>query len=212
MSNMLHEIRKQYIFSSLDENNVLPDPVEQFDLWLNEAIECKESEPTAMVVSTVDEYLQPHSRIVLLKEITPEGFVFYTNYEGQKARQIAVNNRVCLLFFWPRLERQVRIEGNVDKISDAISTAYFLTRPLASRIGAWASPQSQVIRSKDFLDEQFKYYQQKFGENVPKPPFWGGFIVRPVSIEFWQGRPNRLHDRLLYSLESGEWKISRLAP
>jgi len=209
---MLHDIRKQYMFSSLDENSVLPDPIDQFELWLNEAIESKEMEPNAMVVSTVDEYLQPHSRMVLLKEITHEGFIFYTNYEGQKARQIAVNKRVCLLFFWPRLERQVRIEGIVEKISEAISTAYFLTRPIESRIGAWASPQSQVVRSKDFLDEQFKYYKQKFGENVPKPPFWGGFVVKPVSIEFWQGRPNRLHDRLLYVSGLSDWKISRLAP
>jgi len=209
---ILRDIRKQYLFSSLDENKVLPDPIEQFDLWLNEAIECKELEPNAMVVSTVDENLQPHSRIVLLKEIISNGLVFYTNYEGQKARQIAVNNRVCLLFFWPRLERQVRIEGNVEKVSEAISTAYFLTRPLESRIGAWASPQSQVIHSKDFLEEQFKYYQQKFGENVPKPSFWGGYLVKPISIEFWQGRPNRLHDRLLYTFALGEWKISRLAP
>ena len=181
---MLRDIRKQYIFSSLDENKVLPDPIEQLDLWLNEAIECKELEPTAMVVSTVDEYLQPHSRIVLLKEVSPEGLVFYTNYEGQKARQIAVNNRVCLLFFWPRLERQVRIEGNVEKLSEALSTLYFLSRPLESRIGAWASPQSQVIRSKDFLEEQFKYYQEKFGENVPKPPFWGGYVVKPYLLSF----------------------------
>ena len=209
---MLRDIRKQYIFSSLDENKVLPDPIEQFELWLNEAIECKELEPTAMMVSTVDEYLQPHSRIVLLKEVSPEGLVFYTNYEGHKARQIAVNNRVCLLFFWSRLERQVRIEGTVEKLSEALSTAYFLSRPLESRIGAWASPQSQVIHSKDFLEEQFKYYQEKFGENVPKPPFWGGFIVKPVSFEFWQGRPNRLHDRLLYTFGQGIWTMSRLAP
>jgi len=209
---MLHDIRKQYMFASLDEHSVLPDPIEQFDLWLNEAIESKILEPTAMMVSTVDENLQPHSRIVLLKEISPEGFVFYTNYEGHKARQISGNNKVCLLFFWPRLERQVRIEGTVEKISEALSTAYYLTRPLESRIGAWASPQSQVIHSKDFLDEQYKYYQKKFGENVPKPPFWGGFIVKPVSFEFWQGRPNRLHDRLLYTFGQGIWTMSRLAP
>ena len=212
MANMLHDIRKQYIFSTLDENNILPDPVEQFDLWLSEAIECKELEPNAMVVSTVDENFQPHSRIVLLKEITQEGFVFYTNYEGAKARLIEVNKRVSLLFFWPRMERQVRVEGTVEKISETISTIYFLSRPLESRIGAWASPQSKVIRSKDFLEEQFKYYQQKFGEIVPKPPFWGGYMVKPFSIEFWQGRPNRLHDRLIYTIETGDWKISRLAP
>ncbi len=209
---MYHDIRKQYMFSSLDENYILKDPIEQFEVWLNEALESTQSEPTAMVVSTVDVNQHPHSRIVLLKEITPDGFVFYTNYEGHKARQIEANSHVCLLFFWSTLERQVRIEGVVEKISDALSTAYFLSRPLESRIGAWASPQSEVIRSQDFLEQQFEYYKQKFGENVPKPPFWGGFVVKPSLIEFWQGRPNRLHDRLLYSFELGEWHISRLAP
>ncbi|MDP4238048.1 MAG: pyridoxamine 5'-phosphate oxidase [Bacteroidota bacterium] len=209
---MLHDIRKQYMFSSLDEKEVLPNPIEQFDVWLDEAIKHNQSEPTAMVVSTVDENLQPHSRIVLLKDVQPEGFVFFTNYEGHKARQIAFNNQVSLLFFWPQLERQVRITGQVEKVSDAISTVYFLSRPLESRIGAWASPQSQVIRSKDFLEQQYEYYMQKFGENVPKPPHWGGYLVKPTSIEFWQGRPNRLHDRVIYRIESGEWKISRLAP
>ena len=165
-----------------------------------------------MVVSTVDENLQPHSRVVLLKELTPEGFIFFTNYEGNKARQIAGNSKVSLLFFWPALERQVRITGNVEKISEAVSTVYFLSRPLDSRIGAWASPQSRIIRSKDFLEQQFEYYKLKFGDNVPKPAHWGGYIVNPVSLEFWQGRPNRMHDRLIYSNESGEWKISRLAP
>jgi len=209
---MYHDIRKQYMFSSIDENNLLPDPLEQFEIWLKEALESHQSEPTAMMVSTVDENFQPHSRIVLLKEITNEGFVFFTNYEGNKARQIETNNKVCLLFFWSALERQVRIEGSVKKISEALSTAYFMSRPLESRIAAWASPQSKVIRSGDFLEQQVEYYKQKFGENVPKPPFWGGFVVKPCFMEFWQGRPNRLHDRLLYSLESGEWKISRLAP
>jgi len=209
---MYHDIRKQYMFSSIDENNLLPDPLEQFEIWLKDALESHQSEPTAMMVSTVDENFQPHSRIVLLKEITNEGFVFFTNYEGNKARQIETNNKVCLLFFWSALERQVRIEGSVKKISEALSTAYFMSRPLESRIAAWASPQSKVIRSGDFLEQQVEYYKQKFGENVPKPPFWGGFVVKPGFIEFWQGRPNRLHDRLLYSLESGEWKISRLAP
>jgi len=209
---MYHDIRKQYMFSSIDENNLLPDPLEQFEIWLKDALESHQSEPTAMMVSTVDENFQPHSRIVLLKEITNEGFVFFTNYEGNKARQIETNNKVCLLFFWSALERQVRIEGRVKKISEALSTAYFMSRPLESRIAAWASPQSKVIRSGDFLEQQVEYYKQKFGENVPKPPFWGGFVVKPCFMEFWQGRPNRLHDRLLYSLESGEWKISRLAP
>jgi len=209
---MLRDIRKQYIFSSLDEQNVLPNPFDQFDLWLQEVMNSDQLEPTAMVLSTVDEQLQPHSRVVLLKELTTSGFVFYTNYEGHKAHQMLQNNQVSLLFFWPILERQVRVIGTVKKISDLISTSYFLSRPIDSQIGAWASPQSQVIRSKDFLDQQFKYYQDKFGNNVPKPPHWGGYIVKPLSLEFWQGRPNRLHDRLLFTKVNGEWKISRLAP
>jgi len=209
---MLRDIRKQYLFSSLDENNVLPNPFDQFQVWLQDAIESEQLEPTAMILSTVDEHLQPHSRVVLLKEFTHDSFVFYTNYEGHKAQQIAQNNRVSLVFFWPSLERQVRVEGTVEKISEVISTSYFKTRPLDSQLGAWASPQSQLIRSSDFLEQQFKYYQQKFGDEVPKPPHWGGYTVKPHSIEFWQGRANRLHDRLLFLKELGEWKISRLAP
>ncbi|MFA6581457.1 MAG: pyridoxamine 5'-phosphate oxidase [Paludibacter sp.] len=209
---MLRDIRKQYVLSTLDEQNILPNPFDQFDLWLLEAIESDQLEPTAMVLSTVDENLQPHSRIVLLKELSPDGFVFYTNYEGHKAHQISQNNRVSLVFFWPRLERQVRVVGTVEKISETISTSYFKSRPLDSQIGAWASPQSQLIRSKDFLEKQFQYYKQKFGETVPKPPHWGGYLIKPSTIEFWQGRPNRLHDRLLFSLENKEWIISRLAP
>ena len=209
---MLHDIRKQYIFSSLDEQNVLLNPFDQFDVWLQEVIESDQLEPTSMVVSTVDDKQQPHSRVVLLKQLTVKGFVFYTNYEGQKARQMAQNNKVSLLFFWPTLERQVRITGTVKKISETLSTAYFLSRPLESRIAAWASPQSQFIRSKDFLEKQVQYYQNKFGDTVPKPPHWGGFIVKPLTFEFWQGRPNHLHDRLLFSKENKEWKITRLAP
>jgi pyridoxamine 5'-phosphate oxidase len=209
---MLRDIRKQYLFSALDENSVLPNPFDQFGVWLQEAIESDQLEPTAMILSTVDEHLQPHSRVVLLKEFAYESFVFYTNYEGHKAQQMAQNNRVSLVFFWASLERQVRIEGHVEKISEIISTSYFKSRPIESQLGAWASPQSQLIRSADFLEQQFRYYQQKFGNNVPKPPHWGGYNVKPITIEFWQGRPNRLHDRLLFSRESGEWLISRLAP
>jgi pyridoxamine 5'-phosphate oxidase len=209
---MLHDIRKQYLFSNLDENNVLPNPYDQFDIWLQEAIKSNVPEPTAMVLSTVDEHLQPQSRIVLLKEFNAKGFVFYTNFEGHKAKQLAQNNKVSLLFFWPTLERQVRVVGVANKISDLISTSYFQTRPVESQLSAWASPQSQVIRSKDFLEEQYKYYKRKFGENVPKPPHWGGYAVEPDTFEFWQGRADRLHDRLFYSVELGEWKISRLAP
>ena len=209
---MLRDIRKQYFFSSLDENNVLPNPFDQFEVWLQDAIESDQLEPTAMILSTVDEHLQSHSRVVLLKELTLESFIFYTNYEGHKAQQMALNNKISLVFFWPALERQVRIEGVVEKISEVLSTSYFKSRPVDSQLGAWASPQSQLIRSKDFLEKQFQYYQQKFGKEIPKPPHWGGYAVKPTAIEFWQGRPNRLHDRLLFTKEAGEWKISRLAP
>lgn len=209
---MFQDIRKQYLFSTLDENNVLPNPIEQFEVWLQNAIESDHLEPTAMILSTVDENFQPHSRVVLLKELTNESFVFYTNYEGHKAKQMALNNRVSLVFFWSTLERQVRVEGLVEKISEVLSTSYFKSRPIDSQLGAWASPQSQLIHSKDFLEKQFQYYKQKFGNDIPKPPHWGGYAVKPTSIEFWQGRANRLHDRLLYSKESNEWKISRLAP
>lgn len=209
---MLRDIRKQYLFSTLDENNVLPNPYDQFEIWLQEAIESDQLEPTAMVVSTVDEHLQPHSRVVLLKEFNAKGFVFYTNLEGHKAQQMAQNNRVSLVFFWPSLERQVRVVGHVEKVSDLLSASYFNTRPVESQLGAWASPQSQLIRSKDFLEKQFKYYKQKFGDKIPKPPHWGGYLVVPFTFEFWQGRANRLHDRLFFSIELNEWKISRLAP
>ncbi|MEI6554026.1 MAG: pyridoxamine 5'-phosphate oxidase [Paludibacter sp.] len=209
---MLRDIRKQYLFATLDENTVLKNPFEQFKQWLQEAIESDQLEPTAMVLSTVDYQLQPHSRVVLLKEFTHESFVFYTNYEGHKAQQIAQNNRVSLVFFWPTLERQVRIEGKVEKISEILSSSYFKTRPLDSQLGAWTSPQSTVIHSADFLEKQFQYYQQKFGNEVPKPPHWGGYSVKPHAIEFWQGRANRLHDRLLFTKELNDWTITRLAP
>ena len=209
---MLRDIRKQYLFSALDEQSVLPNPFDQFQIWLQEAIESDQLEPTAMILSTVDEQGQPHSRVVLLKEFLNDSFVFYTNYEGHKAQQMAQNSRVSLVFFWSALERQVRVEGTVEKISEVLSTSYFKSRPIDSQLGAWASPQSQLIRSQDFLEKQFQYYQQKFGDDVPKPAHWGGYAVKPMSIEFWQGRANRLHDRLLFSKDSGTWKISRLAP
>lgn len=209
---MLRDIRKQYLFSVLDENNVLPNPFDQFDIWLQETIKSEQLEPTAMILSTVDDQLQPHSRVVLLKDFNTKGFVFYTNYEGHKAQQIAQNSKVSLVFFWPTLERQVRVEGIVEKISETISTSYFNSRPTDSQLGAWASPQSQEIHSTDFLEKQFQHYQQKFGDSIPKPPHWGGYLVAPSTFEFWQGRANRLHDRLFFIEEKGEWKIKRLAP
>jgi pyridoxamine 5'-phosphate oxidase len=209
---MLRDLRKNYEYGTLDEKEILNNPFDQFEKWLRLAIESDQQEPTAMILSTVDKDLQPHSRMVLLKEFTYAGFVFYTNYTGHKAQQIANNNRVALAFFWPSLERQVRIEGSVKKVNEAVSTHYFHSRPIESQLSAWASPQSQVIPSHEYLEEQVKLYKKKFGDNVPKPSHWGGYIVQPNSFEFWQGRQNRLHDRFLFKMENGDWKISRLAP
>lgn len=210
---MLRDIRKQYEYSALNETEAEQNPFSQFEVWLQTAVNSDELEPTAMVVSTVDSNLQPHARVVLLKDFNGDGLVFYTNYEGAKAREIAGNNQVSVVFFWQTLERQIRITGKVEKLSESVSENYFKSRPLDSQLGAWASPQSQEIPSAEFLDERFKAFQQQFGENVPKPPHWGGYLIRPESFEFWQGRPNRLHDRLYYAkAEDGSWKIARLAP
>lgn len=209
---MLKDLRKQYERFSLDESNILENPFQQFKSWLNEAIHTEESEPNALMLSTVDAELQPHSRMVLLKELTEEGFVFFTNYEGNKGLQILHNHKVSLLFFWPVLERQVRITGEAEKITEQASNEYFKIRPIFSQIAAWASPQSRKIPSREYLDKQFEHYQHKFGDKVPRPPFWGGFLVRPKTFEFWQGRPDRMHDRLLYTKNDQQWEISRLAP
>jgi len=210
---MLRDIRKQYDFGTLNEADVLQHPFEQFKKWMHEAIEMQQPEPTAMVLSTVDEFMQPHSRVVLLKELTDEGFVFYTNYEGNKANQMAGNQQVSLLFFWHNVERQVRITGIVEKTGVESAREYFESRPLDSQLGAWASPQSQIIENHDVLDLRFEEFKNKFGNNVPKPSHWGGYLVRPMTFEFWQGRPNRLHDRLHFSKDENEtWKIVRLAP
>ena len=209
---MLRDIRKQYEFSALDEKDMRLNPFEQFDIWMKEILVSQQLEPTAMVVSTVDQDFQVHSRVVLLKEFSENGFVFFTNYEGDKAKQMAFNNKISLLFFWATHERQIRIEGVVERISEQESIEYFKSRPIDSQIGAWASPQSQVVESHDYLDKRFASFREKYQENVPKPPHWGGYLVRPILFEFWQGRANRLHDRFRYSKDLEIWKISRLAP
>lgn len=209
---MLRDIRNNYEYSSMDEENILLNPLDQFKLWLKEAIASEQLEPTAMVLSTVDNYQQPQSRVVLLKELKDDYFVFYTNYEGNKAQQMEKNNRVSLLFFWPTLERQVRIVGKVEKLDEATATEYFLSRPIKSQLGAWASPQSKVIPSHHFLEDRLHFYEEKFGNKIPKPPHWGGYKVKASSIEFWQGRRNRLHDRLIFKFIENSWVMSRLAP
>jgi pyridoxamine 5'-phosphate oxidase len=210
---MLHSIRKNYELAALTEADAAHDPFVQLENWLQAALNSGEEEPTAMVVSTVDADLQPHARVVLLKELTKEGLVFFTNYQGHKGQQLAANPRVSVLFFWQSLERQVRITGVAEKTSDAVSDAYFHSRPLESRLGAWVSEQSTVIASPEILTQRFETFRQQFGDQPPRPPHWGGYLIRPATFEFWQGRPSRLHDRLLYSPdEKGAWKIERLAP
>ncbi|RKD89955.1 pyridoxamine 5'-phosphate oxidase [Mangrovibacterium diazotrophicum] len=210
---MLRDIRKNYEQASLDENELGNDPMILFEIWLKEAIEKNEEEPTAMTLSTAVDGI-PDSRIVLLKGIEQSGFVFYTNYLSVKGRQISANNSVALNFFWPKLERQVRVKGKIEKLPEDLSADYFKSRPRDSQIGAWASPQSREIQSRSELDENFQFYTEKFkDEPITKPTNWGGYRVNAFEIEFWQGRPNRLHDRIRYFLKSENvWEIKRLAP
>ncbi len=210
---MLRDLRKQYEYDELLEKDVEKNPLDQFKIWLEIALKSEEEEPTAMVLSTVDPQNIPQSRVVLLKDFISEGLVFYTNYKGNKAIQIQHNPWVSVLFFWQSIERQVRIVGKAEKVPDAVSEEYFKSRPIDSRLGAWASEQSKVIASADVLAQKYEELKAKFGEEVPRPPHWGGYLIKPVSFEFWQGRPNRLHDRIFYSLsEDTHWKVERLSP
>jgi pyridoxamine 5'-phosphate oxidase len=214
MDKKIAEIRKDYSHRSLTENEASPNPVQQFEKWWQEATEAKIEEPNAMVLATASTDGVPSARVVLLKEYSEKGFVFFTNYHSFKGKQLSENPKACLVFFWKELERQVRITGLVEKISAKQSDDYYQTRPEASRISAWASPQSQVIEGREWLDEQFnKITKQMEGPHIQRPPYWGGFIVNPIIVEFWQGRPNRLHDRIQYTMEEdGKWKMERLAP
>ena len=214
MHNNIADIRRDYSHKSLSENDVDPNAIKQFGKWWQEAVNSKIDEVNAMTLATASIDALPSARIILLKEFNEKGFVFFSNYESYKAQQLAENPKACLVFFWKELERQVRITGLIEKISGKQSDDYFQSRPESSRIGAWASPQSRVIEDRDWLDEKFNELVNKMeGTAIPRPPHWGGYIVKPVVIEFWQGRPSRLHDRIQYSLdENGEWKIERLAP
>lgn len=211
----LADMRKSYELKELDEKASNSLPHLQFESWLNEAIESKIPEPNAMTLATVGSDLRPSTRIVLVKGLGPEGLIWYTNYESRKGRELAGNPFASLQFHWVELERVVRIEGRVEKISPSESDTYFNSRPLDSRIGAWASPQSQVISSRTYLVTQAAKYGAKFLLNPPRPPHWGGYLLRPDRWEFWQGRRNRLHDRLLYTRSdeaSQSWTRERLAP
>ena len=213
-NNSIADIRKVYQLQSFLEKDANPDPIKQFETWWQQAIQSKIEEPNAMTLATCNPEGKPSARIVLLKGIKKNGFVFFTNYESRKGKEISRNSYVALVFFWKKLERQVRIEGTVRKINAVESDNYFSVRPRESQIGVWSSPQSTVIENAAFLQENVKKYAHQFeGSEVPRPGFWGGFLVEPDKIEFWQGRPGRLHDRLLYSIsENKEWNIERLAP
>ena len=208
----LADLRKSYMKGSLSEEDVQPNPIDQFHIWFDQAQHAELPEPNAMTVASVDANGKPSARVVLIKEVTQDGFVFFTNYESRKGQALTANPHAALLFFWPELERQIRIEGSVTKLSAEESDAYFHSRPLDSRIGAWASPQSQVITSRTQLVTKAAEYALKFALNPPRPPHWGGFRVKHEVLEFWQGRPSRLHDRIQYVLANGQWKIQRLAP
>ena len=208
----LRHIREDYSKQQLSEQDCADSPVAQFEKWLDEAVRAQVNEPTAVNVATVGEDGRPQSRMVLLKEVNPQGFVFFTNYHSRKGRALAARPFAALTFFWPELERQVRIEGRVEKLSEAASDEYFASRPYASRIGAWASEQSSVIADKNVLVRRAAAVGLKHPLNVPRPPHWGGFLVIPDRIEFWQGRPSRLHDRIRYRLSDGLWLKERLAP
>jgi len=209
----LADIRKDYRLKVLDENLINSDPMQQFESWLHEAIEVKANEPTAMVLTTATPYGVPSARIVLLKAISELGFGFFTNYTSRKGAEMALNQNVALLFHWPELERQVRIEGIVAKTSAHISDEYFHSRPFESRLSAVISNQSQAVPNRGYLEKLWEDQQYKSIENsLERPSFWGGYLVEPFRVEFWQGRPNRLHDRILFTLDNAAWVISRLAP
>jgi pyridoxamine 5'-phosphate oxidase len=210
----ISEIRTDYKRHQLTELEVMDRPIGQFGIWWEEAVKSQVEEVNAMTLATSSVDGIPSARIVLLKGYDEKGFVFYTNYESYKGKQIEENPRACLVFFWPALERQVRITGLIEKVNEKESDEYFQSRPINSQIGALASPQSQVIQSREELERMEQELTHTFeGKEIPRPAHWGGYRVKPIVVEFWQGRPSRLHDRIQYSLqESGQWKIERLAP
>ena len=213
MERNLADIRRDYSRQELTEASVASDPFVQFANWFDEYVASGPLEPSACTVSTVGTDGAPSSRVVLLKGFDDRGFVFFTNYESKKARDISNDPRVAMHFFWPELERQIEIKGRAEKTSREESESYFAKRPVDSKLGAWASKQSSELASRDELAERFAEAQLRFSKGeVPCPEFWGGFRVRPTLFEFWQGRPNRLHDRIRYEQTEGEWKITRLYP
>ncbi|AFZ83857.1 pyridoxamine 5'-phosphate oxidase [Candidatus Kinetoplastibacterium blastocrithidii TCC012E] len=210
---LLSNLRQDYTKGNLIEKDLKTSPFEQFELWFNHVLEEKIPDPNAMVLSTVNNKEEPSSRIMLLKDFDCKGFVFYTNYDSRKGHDLEYNSNACLLFFWQSLERQIRINGVIKKIKDRDSDLYYESRPLESRIGAWASLQSKVMRDKEDLNKRINLYTEKFGNNPTRPKNWGGYILEPKLFEFWQGGSSRLHDRITYTKDSDKkWKIERLYP
>lgn len=211
--NSIADIRKDYKLRSFAEDEAAENPFEQFTNWFKEAVESNIDEVNAMTLATVNAEGKPSARIVLLKGMSEEGYQFYTNYESDKAQEIAGNNNVAIVFFWKELERQIRIEGIAKKAPDDVSDTYFNSRPEESRIGAWSSPQSRIIPSREILEENVNATRAKFADGeITRPEFWGGYIVEPALFEFWQGRSNRLHDRIEYIKNENKWEKRRLAP
>jgi len=209
----LADLRKNYTKGSLEPSDLNPDPLEQFQIWMTEARSTPElPEPNAMILATVSATGQPSARAVLLKGLDARGFIFYTNYKSRKAQELAANPRAALVFNWLALERQVRIEGAVSRLPRAESEAYHRTRPHGSQLGEWVSPQSRVIESRRVLETRLAEFEARFPGVVPLPDFWGGYVVAPQTVEFWQGRPSRLHDRFRYTRKDARWRLERLAP
>ena len=214
MDRTVADLRQDYTLQDLNETEVDPNPVIQFQKWFDQACSAQLPEPNAMTIATVNSEGKPSARMVLLKDYDQKGFVFYTNYNSQKGQELTANPYAAIVFWWAQLERQVRITGSVEKISACESDQYFQSRPFNSRLGAWTSNQSEIISSREVLEQRLQELQVKYQDlDVPRPPHWGGFRVIPAEIEFWQGRSSRLHDRLLYTLcDDGSWKIQRLSP
>lgn len=213
ISQIISQLRREYVSHPLTEQSVSSDPIDQFHGWFQEVMQVDQPDPEAMTLSTALPDGRVSGRIVLLKGFDRKGFVFYTNYGSRKSVEMSVNPHAALTFYWPALNRQVRIEGRIEKVSTEESCEYFRTRPRGSQVGAWASPQSSEIDGREVIENRLAELERQFGDGeIPCPPFWGGFLLVPDWIEFWQGRESRLHDRILYSLIEGEWKITRLAP
>lgn len=212
LKDYINGLRHDFAKASLDKKDVSANPVLQFEKWFKEAVDAKVNEPNAMTVATASPEGRPSARIVLLRNFDENGFIFYTNYTSRKGGEILKNPYASILFFWPELERQVRIEGKLSKQTPEESDRYFQSRPRESKLGAWTSEQSRTIANRQTLDDLYKKMSEKFPNDVPRPIYWGGYVLEPDCFEFWQGRPSRLHDRILYTKENKNWKIERLAP